>query len=106
MCVKVTFLKAQTRTLTHGNTLGRFACAHSRQSDGPDLHVSGVGAVSVPLAQSVRDRLRQTCQLKDLPQQGPAGLSDHKVWQLNLSFLAARNPGKTLKRSIEVQKAL
>ena len=81
----------------HRNSLGRFACAHSRQSDGPDLHVSGVGAVSVPLAQRVRDQLRQTCQQKDLPQQGPAGQSDHKVWQLNLSLLAANNPGKLLK---------
>ena len=106
MCVKVTFLKAQTRTLTHRNTLGRFACAHSRQSDGPDLHVPGVGAVAVPLAQSVRDKLRQACQQKDLPQQDPAGQFDRKVWQLNLSLLEAKNPGKTLKRSMEVQKAL
>ena len=56
---------AQTQTLIHRNTLGRFACARSQQLDGPDLHVSGVGAVAVPLAQSVRDRLRQTCQQKD-----------------------------------------
>ncbi len=98
-CVSRTYLKAQTQTLKHRNTSGRFACAHSRQSDGPDLHVSGIGAVSVPLAQSVHDQLRQICQQKDLPQQGPAGQSDHKLWQLNLSLLAANNPGKSLKFS-------
>ena len=96
MCFK-NIPKAQTQTLKHSNTSGRFACAHSRQCVGPGLHVSGIGAVSVPLAQSVYDQLRQICQQKDLPQQGPAGQSDHKLWQLNLALLAANNPGKLLK---------
>ena len=76
---------------------GRF---HSGYTDtrvrGPDLHVSDVGFISLPLTQTVQDQLRRCCQQDNMPAQPER---QAQTWQLDASRVAASNPGTSFLHS-------
>lgn len=75
---------------------GRFAQAGSvSYANAPELHVSGVGNITVPMAQEVHYQLRHLCQ-QEAQSELPAGSITGQAWQLNASLLAATTSGHTV----------
>lgn len=75
---------------------GRFSCRRSESHESvPELHISGVGKIALPMAQDVQNQLQQMCQ-RVTYSQPPAEWNPRQAWQLNASLLAVTSSGETM----------
>lgn len=81
---------------TNAAMAGRFCCRQSKcHGNTPELHISGVGKIALPMAQDAQNQLQKLGHQNAQPKQ-LAEYNSKQAWQLNASLLAITSSGNPM----------